>query len=184
MPSPQKRKERTSQSNINYLYWMEATRKELEKRYATWDNARLLTVVRNPNEYTAVALEAAEAELSRRNVSRDELETFIEETTQQTAEKQARLDLASRTPLSLIEKGFYYFFWWIGFFIAMAFRANYIEDGMLLKLRQSKMFSVAGFASTLLISSVFTLLDWDGSLGLITWIVSFFAFMYFEKRMQ
>lgn len=122
------------------------TKEELQQRYASHANERLLSIVHNAQEYTAEALEVAKAELQLRNVSTEEVKAFVEE-----KETEALMEkLALYVPLSFWEKALFFIAWFLPWFFGGAIRMNYAEDGLVLKFKQSRLFSIAGFVSMFL----------------------------------
>lgn len=123
------------------------TADELKERYASWSNHRLLLVIHHKSQYTAEAVEIARAELGRREITAAEVDHFL-------SEQEARalaVGSLSRIPLSFWEKSLFFFVW----FSSGAFRPSYNLKGLVLKEKQSHVFSVAGFIC-LLVDAVVT----------------------------
>ncbi len=117
--------------------------KELEERYSSWSTHCLLTVLHHKHEYTALAVRVARAELGRRNITTDDVDRFFEKQEQQ----QVASKLLSSVPLTFREKALFFFIWFVPRFPGGAFRMNYSDDGLIMKVKQSRFFAIAGFLS-------------------------------------
>lgn len=143
---------------------------ELKQRYSSWSNDRLLSVLHNKKEYTSQAVEVARAELGQRNVSAEEVDVFLQE---QEEQEHLKKNL-SCVPLRSWEKALFFFLWFAPWFLVGALRSNYSEDGLLLKVRQSHTFAIAGFISLILdgiVSVYFNL----GAVASATLLIFFFV---------
>lgn len=63
---------------------------EFQKRYQSFDNQKLLKIIENADSYQASAVEAAKLELSKRNVSSDEIQFVKDEISNEKAKKEER----------------------------------------------------------------------------------------------
>jgi hypothetical protein len=124
---------------------------ELKERYSSWSNDRLLSVIHNKGEYTTHAVEVARAELGQRNVSAAEVDVFL----QDREEQENAAKILSCIPLNFWEKALFFFFWFAPWFLGRAFRLTYSESGLLLKVKQSHAFAIAGFVS-LIVDGIIT----------------------------
>ena len=151
---------------------------ELEERYASYSNNRLLSIVHSRNEYTELAVEIAKAELASRNLSSYELDIFYDE---QEARQVAAKALAAVT-LNVWEKMLFFFLWFTPSFLGGALKMNYDEDSLALKIKQSRTYALAGFISLILdgIISVYFTLGNVVSIGIL--ILFFLTFQWLEKR--
>ena len=153
---------------------------ELQKRYSSYSNDRLLSIVYSKGEYTHQAIELVKAELDRRNVGAQEVDVFLDE----LEEKQAADKALSGIPLTPWEKALFFFIWFAPLILGGAALANYRIDGFFLKVRQARTFAVAGF--TLLMLDVFVSIYSNfGTLESIGLLILFFVLFYwFEKRIE
>ena len=151
---------------------------ELKERYASYSNNRLLSIVHYRNEYTPLAVEIAKAELASRNLSIQELDVFFDE----LEARQVAAKTLGAVPLNLWEKMLFFFLWFTPWFLGGALRMNYDEDGLALKVTQSRTFALAGFTSLILdgIISVYFNLGSMMSIGIL--LVFFIVFQWLEKR--
>jgi hypothetical protein len=63
---------------------------DFEKRYESFDNQKLLKIVENAENYQSTAVEAAKLELSKREISEDEIQSFKNEISAKKAELEVR----------------------------------------------------------------------------------------------
>lgn len=152
------------------------TKEELRQRYASFSNEKLLSVLYNKHEYTAEALEIAAAEMKARNLSVAEMQNFI----QHQEEQKETKEMAALVPLTATEKIFFFFVWFVGLLIGKAFRMNYAEDNHVLKLKQSRVFSIAGLVSFLLVTSIAIWVN-IGTLGFMGLLGLCFGFFYWRE---
>ena len=151
---------------------------ELKERYSSYTNDRLLSVLHNKDQYTSEAVEVARAELGQRNITVEEVDGFL----RQQEERQMMGKIMSCIPLKFWEKALFFFAWFSPWFIGGAIRMNYSEDGMILKLRQSQVFAIAGFISMLLdgVVTVYLNLGTASAVGVL--ILLFLVFIPLEKK--
>ena len=151
---------------------------DLKERYSSYSNKRLLSIVHNRHEYTAQALEVAKAELAGRNLTTAEVDVFLDE----REEQELAAKIADSIPLRLWEKMFFFFLWFAGWFLTDALRMNYQEDGLLLKVRQSKVYARAGFIA-LLLDGIFSVYFGFPEFTAICMLAGFFlSFLWLEKN--
>jgi len=151
---------------------------ELKERYASYSNKRLLSIVHNKHQYTTEALEIAKAELAGRNLTTAEVDVFLDE----KEEQELAAKIAASIPLKLWEKTFFFFLWFAGWFLTDALRMNYQEDGLQLKVRQSKVYARAGFIALLLdgiFGVYFGLSEW---IAIVMLLGFFLVFVWMEKN--
>jgi hypothetical protein len=120
------------------------TKSELKERYASFGDEKLMSVLYNRHEYTAEALEVAQAELDARNIGTENIRQFIETKEEKKIEREIIARVNAQISLSLKEKIFYFFAWFSPWFMPGAFQMNDAEDGYSRKLRQSKNYRIAG----------------------------------------
>jgi|SRR5687768_885208 len=143
---------------------------ELKERYSSWSNERLLLVIHNKEAYTSQAVEVARAELGLRNVSAEEVDVFLQE-----QEEQANaVKILSCVPLRFWEKTMFFFVWFAPLFFGGAFRLNYREDGLSLKVKQSHIFALAGFIS-LIVDGIVTVYFNLGAVSSASVLIFFFV---------
>ncbi|MEX1241839.1 MAG: hypothetical protein WEB30_19105 [Cyclobacteriaceae bacterium] len=151
---------------------------ELKARYSSWSNDRLLSVIHNKEEYTAEAVEVARAELGQRNVSADEVDVFLQE--QEELEHLAKI--LSCIPLRFWEKALFFFVWFAPWFLGGAFRLNYSEDGLLLKVKQSHVFAIGGFIALIADGIITVYLNLGAAASAAVLIFFFVVFCGVERK--
>lgn len=116
------------------------SKEELAQRYTAFSDQKLLTILYNNDGYRPEAIEAATEELKKRHIPVDTVQNFVqgEELKNIVATENANVQLP------LHQKFLFFFAWFIPFFFGTAFRLNFQEDGFVLKLKQSKRYSIAG----------------------------------------
>jgi hypothetical protein len=154
------------------------TETELRERYSSYSNKRLLSIVHNQNEYTPQALEAAKAELAGRNITSDDVDGFLDE----LEERKVTAKILSCIPLRSWEKALFFFVWFAPLFFGGAFRMNYSEDGLILKLKQSRVFAVAGFVSLILNTAISMTFKLNGVAPILLLAAFFVVFVWLEKK--
>jgi hypothetical protein len=160
------------------------TKDELKERYASYPDDRLLAILYNREEYTAEALEVAQAEVESRKITDVQVKTFVTEKNEEFELQAVHQKILSWVPLQLWEKLFFFFVWFAPVFMGFAFRANYAEDGMVLKLKQSKVFAIAGFISTLLTTAIAISLDLGQTASYIVYFLMPVIFYFIELQIK
>ena len=154
------------------------TETELQERYASYSNNRLLAIVHNKEEYTTQALEVAKAELAARSITTADVDVFLDE----IEEQKVNAKILSSVPLQFWEKALFFFIWFAPLFFGGAFRMNYNEDGLILKLKQSRLFAIAGFVSLILNAAVSLMFNLSSVTSLLTLVFFFATFAWLEKK--
>lgn len=131
---------------------MTPSKEELVALYQKLPDHKLMDILYNSSEYRPEALEAATEELKKRKISTEFTTHYVED---KKAGEALRAENA-RIPLPLHLKILFFFAWFIPAFLGGAYRLNYQEDGMIKKLRQSRLYSFAGI-STLIITVILSL---------------------------
>jgi hypothetical protein len=163
---------------FNQSILMLPSENELKERYSSYSNKRLLSIVHNKDQYTAQALEAAKSELAGRNLTPAEVDIFLDE----REEQELAAKVAASIPLKLWEKIFFFFLWFAGWFFTGALRMNYQEDGLLLKVRQSKVYARAGFIALLLDGILSVYFDFSEFIAVGILAGFFLSFFWLEKN--
>lgn len=151
---------------------------ELKERYTNYSNQRLLSIVHNTTEYTPLAVATAKAELASRNVSARELDMFYDDREAQ----QLAAKFLSAVSLTIWEKILFFFLWFAPWIPGGAVRMNYNEEGLALKINQSRTFAMAGFISLLLDGIICVYFNLGGVAGVGILLVLFVAFQWMQKR--
>lgn len=152
---------------------MTPTKEELSARYRKLPDHKLLDILYNKSEYRPEAIEAVVEELRVRKISTETTTDFRNE----KKETEGRYAENATIPLPLHLKMLFFFGWFFTPFLGTAYRLNYQEDGMLRKLRQSRIYSIAGFTA-LVITVVMILAFKLSNLASIGVIVGLFCIFY------
>jgi hypothetical protein len=160
------------------------TKDDLKKRYATFSDDRLLEILYNKNEYTADAVEVAQTEIASRNITDAQVKTFVSDRVEALEVQAVEKKILSWVPLELWEKLFFFFIWFSPFFLGSALRTNYAEDGLILKLRQSKLFAIAGFTSVILTFIISELFSLSQTSGYVVYFLLPVLFFIIEKQIK
>lgn len=149
------------------------SRTDLEEKYAGYSNEELLDVVLNKEGYTEIAVEQAQAELTRRNVSGNEISQMV------TERDKAEFYIVknARANIRFWQKCFFYFIWVP--LLHFAIKQNLREDGYERKVKQAGYYSIMGFVFFILagISSGVV----QEYLGLPIWALGLFVAILLEK---
>jgi len=153
---------------------MDSKLNDLAERYAKFSNNQLLEILEHKDEYTTEAIIVLQDEIDKRKLGVHEIEQF-------TTEKKIKSIIAEeKASISLVlwEKIFFYFIWFLPVFINAAIGMNYLEDGMLTKLRQSRFFRLAGFVSMLALTFTELTLEPLDFIIIISLLFIFFGMTY------
>ena len=159
------------------------TKDDLQKTYSNLSTYELLEIIDRKYDYTDLAITMAIEEISKRQVSEDDIRDYKAEQLNKT-----RIFIRKNflDDLSMVQKNLFYFIWVP--FVNFALRQDFKDDGYILKLKQANYYSLAGlvlFLGTGLISAAFNFSIYT---SLATWILGFLAAYSFDeffiRRMQ
>ena len=74
------------------------TKDELQKRYATFSDEKLLSLLHNRHEYTDDALEVAQAELQKRKFDQGSIDLLLAKKEEEAFEQQAHAKVRGLRP--------------------------------------------------------------------------------------
>lgn len=163
---------------------MLATKEELRDRYASFTDEKLMSVLYNRGEYTAEALDVAQAELDKRKVATEHIRQFIAEKEKEKIENERIALIRAHVPLTFPQKAFYFFAWFAPGFIAGAFQMNDDEDGYVRRVRQSRNFRIAGVLSLLAVAFIGLWLDHGTLTSLVLLLGLFIAFFLVDDKLN
>jgi hypothetical protein len=156
------------------------SQEDLQKTYSAFSTDELLAIVRQPGDYTQLAVSVAKEELAKRNVTEDQELDFDKRVEQA---KTIALRYASEE-LSIGLKFFFYFIWIP--LLHFAVKQNLREGGFRLKVQQAGYYSIAGFITfviTALVSTVLNLTDWPaGFVWALLIVPALFLDKYVNKK--
>jgi hypothetical protein len=112
----------------------------------------LLSVLHNKGQYTPLAVEVARAELGQRNVTTGEVDAFL----QRVEELEIARRALSAVHLTFWEKALSFFMWFAPWIHERAFKSRRNDGRLLIKIKQSRLFSFGGFVSALVDASITT----------------------------
>lgn len=152
------------------------TVEELKNTYSSLSTKDLLQIVDNKFDYTDFAVSIALAELSTRQVSEEDIKNYKEDVIENEV---SFINRNISNDLSLLQKILFYFIWpWL---INSAFKRNFLEDGYILKLKQSNYYSLIGFL-TFFVTGFFSLIyDFSNLTSLCFWIICFLPAYIFDE---
>lgn len=113
---------------------------ELRQNYSKFSIGQLLEILDNKFEHTELAITIAIAELSKRNVTEDDIRSYKENLINQA---EQFVDRNIVDDLNLLQKHLFYFLWVP--ILNSVFKQNFAEDGYALKLKQANYYSLLGF---------------------------------------
>ncbi|HMV09837.1 MAG TPA: hypothetical protein PK325_05895 [Cyclobacteriaceae bacterium] len=152
---------------------MTPSKEELVALYQKLPDHKLMDILYNSGEYRPEALEAATEELKQRKISTEFTTGYIEE----KKDKEVRYAENADVPLPLHLKMLFFFAWFIPVFFGGAYRLNYQEDGMLKKLWQSWLYSIAGIG-TVVITVILSLAFKLSNIATISIMIGLFCIFY------
>jgi hypothetical protein len=124
------------------------TKQDLQEKYAAYSLPELLEVVENKHNYTDLAVVVAIEEISKRNVTEEQIASAKEEQALEIKE-MVKKNYVDR--LSVSQKHIFFFLFWFPFLTA-AIKLNFAEDGSQMKLKQARYFSWLGVISMVVAS--------------------------------
>ncbi len=113
---------------------------ELRQSYSKFSIGQLLEILDNKFEHTELAVTIAIAELSKRNVTEEDIKSYKENLINQA---EIFVDRNIVDDLNLLQKHLFYFLWVP--VLNTTFKQNFAEDGYALKLKQANYYALLGF---------------------------------------
>jgi hypothetical protein len=153
------------------------TEEELQRKFASYTNSKLIQIAISEDAYTDIAKAVAAAELRKRNITEDDIETYNDEVIE---EMDSFIKKNTVDDLSLLQKNLFYFLLLPIFLLAII--RNFEDDGYVLKAKQAGYYRLAG-RGAIIISAIITLIfQWNELAILAGWIAGFIiAYVYDEK---
>ncbi len=151
-------------------------REDLQERYAKLSLQELLKILDNKHDYTDLAVTVAFEELSKRNITEEDIREYKEDQVEQ-AEKFIVRNIVD--DLNLLQKNLFFFIWIP--IITFAVRQNFRDDGYMLKLRQANYYSLTGFISLILAVLISVYFDFNTLSTLAIWILLFLPAYSFDE---
>jgi hypothetical protein len=140
-------------------------REDIQKKYSGLSTGELLAIVREKEGYTEMAISVAQEELTKRNITDDQVREFDE----RVEEDNAVVLQKAREDLGIFQKCFFYFIWVP--LLHFPVKQNLREDGYFLKVRQAGYYSLAGFITFVITAFVSIALDLSDWPALLVWIL-------------
>lgn len=152
------------------------SKEELEKRYAGFNDEKILNILANKADYTPTAIEVANKEFIKRQLN---LQYLAEETKKI---EEAKKESIENKELNLFSKLLYYIFSFtgVGFIVAYLNRKDYKEKGSLKKSTQVIYYSATGFVFIIICILYSLLFNYNGNY-LFPILLSFIAFLLLEN---
>ncbi len=148
------------------------TKEELQHTYSQMSSEELLAIIANQYNHTAMAVSIAQQELSGRNLTYTDVETFKSAITEKQEQDKNNNTLED---LSLAQKIFFYFIWLP--LLTFTFKRNFVDNGSLLKLKQVHYYSLMGFFAFIIVCIINAIYDPYLSYS-VTIVVSLFVPTY------
>jgi len=152
------------------------TKEELERTFSNMNNHELLEIIDRKFEHTELAVLVALQELSKRNLSEDDIFAY-------KAEKVEKVNKFFRQniidDLNLIQKNLFYFIW-LPFF-TFPIKRNFIEDGCVLKLKQANYYSFLGLAAFIIVCILNASYDLSLSISFALMVALFIPTYFFDE---
>lgn len=152
------------------------TPEELKKTYAGLSTNELLEIVDSKFDYTELAVSIALAELSRRQVSEQDIKGYKEK---QIEKAVTFIKCNISDDLTLFQKNLFYFLWVP--LINFPFKQNFRDGNFVLKLKQANYYSLIGFMIFMLIGIVSAMYDLSNLTSLAIWIIGFIPAYAFDE---
>ncbi len=130
------------------------TKEELQHTYSQMSSEELLAIIDNQYSHTSLAVSIAQQELSSRNLTEMDIQTFKTE----LQDKQEQ-DISENMleDLSLAQKIFFYFIWLP--LLTFTFKRSFVDHGSLLKLKQVHYYSLMGFFAFIIVCIINAIYD-------------------------
>ncbi|NCD71894.1 hypothetical protein [Mucilaginibacter agri] len=152
------------------------TKEDLQAKYATYSTAQLLDLIDHKFDYTELAVSIAIEELSKRNVSEEDIKEYKESKVENVA-TYIRKNIVD--DLTLLQKNVFYFLWVP--FVRGAIKMNFHDDGSILKLKQANYYQFYGFIFFLIAGVISVKFDLDVWATAAVWILFFIPTYLFDE---
>src|ERR1700733_6171241 len=116
------------------------TREDLREQYAALSTNELLEIIDRKFDYTELAVTVALEEISRRNLSEENIREYKEE---QVAKVNSFIKKNIADDLNIFQKILFFFIWLP--LLNFPFKQNFRDDDYILKLKQASYYSLFGF---------------------------------------
>ncbi|WDF70169.1 hypothetical protein PQ465_07265 [Sphingobacterium oryzagri] len=144
---------------------MEVSEESLAKRYESLTNDELFELLDNKFEYTDLAVKTAFSELSKRDVSEEDIKRYKTKLINKVADDFSKLVYYD---LKTYQKILYYIFWLPIF--NFAFKMNYREKGEYLKIKQANYYTTLGFLCLFPTVAISVSFEFDEISTLFLWL--------------
>src|SRR5438270_13419468 len=144
------------------------TAEELSETYSSLSTKELLDIIDNKFDYTELAVAVALSELSKRNLSEQDIKEYKDDKLEEAKEfiKKNFID-----DLNVVQKTLFFFIWFPLF--TFPFRQNLRDDGFVLKLKQARYYSWCGFIFMIVSDTAAKILDSSTAGFLALWVLGF-----------
>ncbi len=122
------------------------TKEELQHTYSQMSSEELLAIIDNQYNHIPMAVSIAQHELSTRNLTYTDIESFKSAITEKQEQDKSNNMLED---LSLAQKIFFYFIWLP--LLTFTFKKSFVDNGSLLKLKQVHYYSLMGFLAFIIV---------------------------------
>ena len=149
---------------------------ELRQNYTKFSIGQLLEILDNKFEHTELAVTIAIAELSKRNVTEEDIRSYKENLISQA---EQFVDRNIVDDLNLFQKHLFYFLWVP--VLNSTFKQNFAEDGYALKLKQANYYSLLGFIFCVLSVVISIQFEFPTLTALAIWLIGIIPAYAFDE---
>src|SRR5690606_10499027 len=158
---------------------MDINEEGLKKRYTELSTNELFEIIDNKFGYTDLAVKLAIAELSRRDISENDVNSYkskLVEVFEESILKIVHYDL------KMYQKVLFYIFWLP--ILNFAFKMNFREKEEYLKLKQANYYSLLGFIFFMLTAIASVVFDFSNLSFFFLWLVSVIPAYVFDETLN
>jgi len=152
------------------------SREDLAKKYQGLSTNELMDILEDKFSYTELAVTVAFEEISKRNVTEDDVRKFKDEKVKEAANFISRNIVDE---LSFFQKNLFFFIWVP--FLNFLVKRNFMDDGAILKLKQANYYSWMGFGFFMFFILIQSSREFSDLLFFACWILSFAMAYYYDE---
>jgi len=150
-----------------------------EEEHSKLSTNELFEIIDDKFGYTDLAVKVAIAELSRRNLSENDVQSYKVKLVQDFRESILKI---VHYDLKVYQKILFYIFWLP--ILNFAFKMNFQEKDEYLKLKQANYYSLMGFVFFIIISIVSSVFEFSSWSSLFLWLVNLIPAYVFDEKVN
>src|SRR5690606_31480277 len=158
---------------------MDINEEGLKKRYIELSNNELFEIIDNKFGYTDLAVKLAIRELSRRDISENDVHSYKSKLIEDFEESVLKI---VHYDLKMYQKVLFYIFWLP--ILNFAFKINFREKKEYLKLKQANYYSLLGFIFFMITGIVSVVFDFSNWSSLFLWLASLIPTYVFDETLN